>query len=172
IPYISQPGDRDATILGLFPNFLYLGPYFNLLPVVAVALMIVQQSLMTPPAMDEQQRAQMKMMKYMMVIFGLMFYKVAAGLCIYFIASSLWGFAERKLLPKSSLPKGAGGLAPASAALRDISPAAASTPTASAPGTVTGPASRSTDIAHGAGRRGNDPRRGKPGRNRKRERGR
>jgi hypothetical protein len=30
-----------------------------------------------------------------------MFYKVAAGLCIYFIASSLWGFAERKwLLPK------------------------------------------------------------------------
>ena len=43
---------------------------------------------------------QQKMMKYMMVFFGLMFYKVAAGLCLYFIASSLWGFAERKLLPK------------------------------------------------------------------------
>ena len=43
---------------------------------------------------------QQKIMKYMMVFFGLMFYKVAAGLCIYFIASSLWGFAERKLLPK------------------------------------------------------------------------
>jgi YidC/Oxa1 family membrane protein insertase len=40
------------------------------------------------------------MMKYMMVFFGLMFYKVAAGLCLYFIASSAWGFAERKLLPK------------------------------------------------------------------------
>jgi hypothetical protein len=29
-----------------------------------------------------------------------MFYKVAAGLCIYFIVSSAWGFCERKLLPK------------------------------------------------------------------------
>jgi len=25
---------------------------------------------------------------------------VASGLCLYFIASSLWGIAERKLLPK------------------------------------------------------------------------
>src|ERR1700722_14925174 len=55
--------------------------------------------LMPPPA-DEQQEMQMKMMKYMMIFFGLMFYKVAAGLCIYFIASSLWGLCERKLLPK------------------------------------------------------------------------
>jgi hypothetical protein len=29
-----------------------------------------------------------------------MFYKVAAGLCIYFIVSSAWGLAERQLLPK------------------------------------------------------------------------
>jgi YidC/Oxa1 family membrane protein insertase len=29
-----------------------------------------------------------------------MFYKVAAGLCVYFIISSLWGLAERKMLPK------------------------------------------------------------------------
>jgi membrane protein insertase Oxa1/YidC/SpoIIIJ len=44
------------------------------------------------------------MMKYMMIFFGLMFYKVAAGLCVYFISSSLWGFAERKLLPKKKRP--------------------------------------------------------------------
>jgi len=31
---------------------------------------------------------------------GFLFYKVPAGLCVYFIASSLWGMAERKLLPK------------------------------------------------------------------------
>src|SRR5207248_1007134 len=80
--------------------FLYLGPYFNLLPVIAVALMILQQKYTMPPAADEQAEMQQKMMKYMMVFFGLMFYKVAAGLCLYFIASSLWGFAERKLLPK------------------------------------------------------------------------
>ena len=83
-----------------YGSFFYLGPYFNLLPVIAVALMIAQQKMMTPPPADEQQAMQQKMMKYMMVFFGLMFYKVAAGLCLYFIASSAWGFCERKLLPK------------------------------------------------------------------------
>ena len=34
---------------------------------------------------------------------GVMFFKVAAGLCIYFITSSLWGIIERKLLPKPVL---------------------------------------------------------------------
>jgi len=28
---------------------------------------------------------------------------VASGLCLYFIASSLWGIAERKLLPKPQM---------------------------------------------------------------------
>jgi hypothetical protein len=32
---------------------------------------------------------------------------VAAGLCIYFIASSVWGFAERRLLPKFKPDAGA-----------------------------------------------------------------
>jgi YidC/Oxa1 family membrane protein insertase len=35
-----------------------------------------------------------------------LFFKVAAGLCLYFIASSLWGIAERKLIPR---PDGTGG---------------------------------------------------------------
>jgi YidC/Oxa1 family membrane protein insertase len=92
IPFISRVED--------YSSFFYLGPFFNLLPVIAVALMIAQQKMMTPPPTDEQQAMQQKMMKYMMVFFGLMFYKVAAGLCLYFIASSVWGFCERKLLPK------------------------------------------------------------------------
>src|SRR5579875_992474 len=41
IPWISR--DED------YGSLLYLGPYFNLLPVIAVALMIIQQKLMTPP---------------------------------------------------------------------------------------------------------------------------
>jgi YidC/Oxa1 family membrane protein insertase len=106
IPYISQPED--------FGGFIYLGPYFNLLPVIAVALMIMQQKFMTPPPADEQQAMQQKMMKYMMIFFGLMFYKVAAGLCVYFIASSLWGFAERKLLPKYKPKLDAAGVGPLS----------------------------------------------------------
>jgi YidC/Oxa1 family membrane protein insertase len=92
IPILSRPED--------YGGILYLGPYFNLLPVIAVTLMIVQQKYTMPPPTDEQQAMQQKMMKYMMIFFGLMFYKVAAGLCVYFISSSLWGFAERKLLPK------------------------------------------------------------------------
>jgi YidC/Oxa1 family membrane protein insertase len=94
--WISEPSNLGG--------FFYLGPFFNLLPIIAVALMLVQQQMMTPPAQDEQQAMQMKMMKYMMIFFGLMFYKVAAGLCIYFIASSLWGVCERKLLPKKKPP--------------------------------------------------------------------
>lgn len=96
IPWVSRPQDMGG--------FLYLGPYFNLLPIFAVALMIVQQKLVAPPPTNEQEELNQKLMKYMMVFFGLMFYKVAAGLCIYFIASSLWGVMERKMLPKANKP--------------------------------------------------------------------
>jgi YidC/Oxa1 family membrane protein insertase len=41
-------------------------------------------------------------MKYMMIFMGLLFYKVPSGLCIHFIASSLWGIAERKLIPSAT----------------------------------------------------------------------
>src|SRR5690606_9959253 len=75
------------------PEFLagktgFLGPYLNILPVATVVLFLVQQKLFTPPAMDEQQRMQQQMMKFMMVFIGIMFFKVPAGLCVYFIASS------------------------------------------------------------------------------------
>jgi YidC/Oxa1 family membrane protein insertase len=79
-----------------------LGPYFNLLPVLTIILFIVQQKMFMPPATDEQTAMQQKIMQYMMVFMGLMFFKVASGLCIYFIASSLWGLAERKFLPKTT----------------------------------------------------------------------
>src|SRR5262245_56253003 len=103
IPLISSPNNQSGAAKGLFDilfGLLYLGPYLNLLPIFAVGLMVVQQKLMTPPPTDEQQALNQKVMKYMMIFMGLVFYKVASGLCIYFIASSLWGLAERKLLPK------------------------------------------------------------------------
>jgi YidC/Oxa1 family membrane protein insertase len=96
IPWISQWSNWTSS----GPPMYYLGPYFNVLPVVAVVLMILQQKYTMPPATDDQQAMQQKWMKYSMILFGVFFYKVAAGLCLYFIASSLWGFAERKLLPK------------------------------------------------------------------------
>ena len=96
IPLLS----RDADYGGL----IYLGPYFNLLPLFAVAFMVVQQKLMTPPPTNKEQEMQQKMMRFMMIFFGLFFYKMAAGLCIYIITSTVWGFTERKLLPKPKKP--------------------------------------------------------------------
>ncbi len=77
----------------------WLGPYFNILPVITIILFIAQQKLFTPPATDDQSKMQQSMMKYMMIFMGVLFFKVAAGLCLYFVASSLWGIAERKMLP-------------------------------------------------------------------------
>jgi YidC/Oxa1 family membrane protein insertase len=54
--------------------------------------------MFTPPATDEQTQMQQKMMTYMTVFMGVMFYKVPAGLCLYFIVSSTWGICERKFL--------------------------------------------------------------------------
>jgi len=93
----------------VLPAFLagpngWLGPYLNILPLFTVALFIVQQKLFAPPATDDQQKMQQQMMTFMMLFIGVMFFKVASGLCIYFIASSLWGVAERKLLPKVQKP--------------------------------------------------------------------
>lgn len=96
IPLLSNPESQGSVL-----SFFYLGPYFNLLPIVAIAFMVVHQKLFTPPPTDEQQATQMKMMKYMMIFMGVMFYRVAAGLALYFIMSSAWGLAERRLLPKS-----------------------------------------------------------------------
>ena len=78
----------------------FLGDYFNLLPLIVVALMIVQTKLFAPPAATQEQEMQQKMMKYMMMFMGFMFYKVPSGLGIYFITSSAWAICERLLLPK------------------------------------------------------------------------
>ena len=94
--------DKMYHWLEFMPNFVlgWLGPYFNLLPLITIALFIVQQKMFMPPPTDEQAAMQQKMMQYMMIFMGVMFFKVPSGLCVYFIASSLWGLAERKLVPK------------------------------------------------------------------------
>jgi len=62
-----------------------------------------------PPAVDEQAKVQQQVMKYMM------FFKVPCGLCLYFIASSLWGIAERLWLPHTLPATAAAGVASAGA---------------------------------------------------------
>ncbi len=81
----------------------WLGPYFNLLPLVVVALMLVQTKLFSPPATTPEAESQQKMMKFMMFFMMFMFYTVPAGLSIYLITSSIWQIGERLLLPKTTL---------------------------------------------------------------------
>ena len=77
-----------------------LGEWFNLLPIVVVALFIAQQKMFMPPAVSDEQKAQYKMMNFMMLFMGFMFYTVPAGLCLYFIASSVWSMTERTAIRK------------------------------------------------------------------------
>jgi YidC/Oxa1 family membrane protein insertase len=78
-----------------------LGPYFNLLPILAIVLLYVQQKLYSPPSPDPEVQAQQKLslviISVMMLFF---FYTVPSGLCLYFLASSLFGLAERQFIPK------------------------------------------------------------------------
>ncbi|MEM6688960.1 MAG: YidC/Oxa1 family insertase periplasmic-domain containing protein [Planctomycetota bacterium] len=79
----------------------WLGPYFNVFPVIVVGLFLLQQKLFMPPATDEQTRMTQKMMNFMTLFMGLFFFRAPAGLCLYFITSSLWGICERVLVKKT-----------------------------------------------------------------------
>lgn len=98
IPMISRAENLGGAI--------YLGPYFNILPLLSVALIYAHQRLTLPPPTDEQQEMQQKMMKIMIIFMGVFFYKVAAGLCIYFICGTLWALTERQFIPKPKIDKG------------------------------------------------------------------
>lgn len=100
VPMISTPWSRFGAL-----SFLYLGPFFNILPLAAVVLFYVQQKMVMPPPTDDIQAQQQAIMKYMLVFTALFFYKVAAGLCVYFIVGGIWALLERKLVPKPDLTK-------------------------------------------------------------------
>lgn len=88
------------------PEFLagrgtgWLGPYFNILPMVTVGLFLLQQKMLMPKATDDQTRMTQNMMQIMTIFMGVLFFKVPSGLCIYFITSSGWSLVERKLVKR------------------------------------------------------------------------
>ena len=98
--------DMLASWPAWIPEFLsgkgtgWFGPYINLLPIITIALFIVQQKVLMPKATDEQTKMTQQMMMVMTVFMGVLFFKVPAGLCIYFITSSIWSLIERKLIKK------------------------------------------------------------------------
>lgn len=115
IPFVSTPENLGGAI--------YLGPYFNILPLIAVALIFIQQKLTMPPPTDEQQEMQQRMMKIMIIVMAVFFYKVPAGLCLYFICSTAWALAERKLIPKpQAVRDAAGGADPSGGGVKPTGP--------------------------------------------------
>ncbi len=78
----------------------WFGPYLNILPIITISLFIIQQKVLMPKATDEQSRMAQQIMMIMTIFLGVMFFKVPAGLCIYFITSSTWSLIERFLIKK------------------------------------------------------------------------
>ena len=76
----------------------WLGRHFNVLPLLTVVLMVYQQRTSQKPTGDPQQDQQRKIMSYMMIFIGFLFYWVASGLCMYFICSSLIHLVEQKFI--------------------------------------------------------------------------
>lgn len=93
----------DALFLLPFKVY-FLGNEFNLLPIITTSLFLFQQKMLMPPPTDEQTRMQAKVFFWMTLMMGFMFYHVPAGLCVYFIASSVWSMGERKLLDRMPPP--------------------------------------------------------------------
>ncbi len=101
--WVDNLAAPDALVQFGF-NMPFFGPAFNLLPILTVCLFLVQQKMLMPPATTPEMEMQHKVFFYMTIFMGYMFYSVPAGMCVYFIASSMWGLAERKLLPKRPTP--------------------------------------------------------------------
>ena len=81
-----------------------LGPFFNLLPMISLGLIIVVMLWSTPPSTSPEAKSMRTMMIFMMIFMSFMFYKVPSGLCVYIITGSIWGMTEHKLMPKPQLP--------------------------------------------------------------------
>ena len=75
----------------------FLGDWFNLLPILYVIVTLVNQKMM-PKSDDPQMQKQQKMMSYMMVAFGFIFYNFASGLLLYFLTSASLGILEQKII--------------------------------------------------------------------------
>ncbi|HRU50899.1 MAG TPA: membrane protein insertase YidC [Planctomycetota bacterium] len=73
---------------------IFLGDYFNLLPIVMTIVWVVQQKLAPKPD-DPQMQQQQKMFTIMSIVFGFMFYNVASGLVLYWMIMNLLSIIEQ-----------------------------------------------------------------------------
>ncbi len=76
----------------------FIGPYFNLFPLITLGLFILQFKLLSPPPTTPEAQAQQQAMMILPFIMGFFFYKVPSGLCLYFASSTIWSMCERILV--------------------------------------------------------------------------
>lgn len=82
-----------------------LGDWFNLLPFLYMAVTVVSQRLQ-PKATDPQMAQQQKIMMFMMVAFGFIFYSFSSGLLLYFLTSASLGIVEQKIIRRQLAREG------------------------------------------------------------------
>ncbi|HET6201811.1 MAG TPA: membrane protein insertase YidC [Planctomycetota bacterium] len=95
---LSRP-DQTLSFGSAIP---FLGwTHLNLLPLAMMVVWWLQQRMAPKPA-DPQQAAQMKVLQFMPFLFGFMFYNYAAGLSLYWLASSSLGIVESKIIRRQA----------------------------------------------------------------------
>ena len=102
--YINDLSLPDGKSLGLEIDFTVpiIGsyfPYLNILPLVMIAVWVLQQAL-APKSADPQQRQQQKMMMIMPIVFGFILYNYAAGLALYMTCNMFLGMVEQHVVKK------------------------------------------------------------------------
>lgn len=90
-----QPVLEPLGLTFLVGDYGHLGPYLNVLPILTMILFVWQAKQFQQPASNEQEEMMQNVSTFMMVFMGFLFFKVASGLCLYFIVSSLWGIVEK-----------------------------------------------------------------------------
>lgn len=108
MPDATIPWSVQATFLpGFMQGFLTHNGFFtiNLLPMIWIALSLLQMRMQPKPD-DPQQAAMQKQMGCIFPLMGLMFYGFASGFAFYFIFSSLYSLAESKLIKRNLIKLG------------------------------------------------------------------
>ncbi len=78
--------------------------WLNLFPILMMITWGIS-SFMAPLPDDPQQRQTAKMMRWMPMLFGVMLYNYASGLCIYMTCSAIWSIGEMQLIKRVWLAK-------------------------------------------------------------------
>ena len=95
--WIKDLASPDAFIV-LSSNFPFIGNKINLLPLLMMAVSVVQQKMMTKgqPANDQQKAMAM----VMPLVLGVIFYNFPSGLVLYFLTNTIFSFGVQMRLKK------------------------------------------------------------------------